>query len=189
MHSSTMRTVRCSAHLGEGVCLGGCLPGGCVYLGGVCPGGCPPHRRTTGGPPHPMNRITDRCKIITFPQILLRMVKLVHMSWLLEQNTIHLSIVIVKKLRLVSAQHHVLPMYRWSNLTAEGRLTAPFLWLRIISIRSRFIQLLVIWYDLPINPPIHLTTNTSIHRWGVATNHKSSNRIELSQLGQDLFNF
>ena len=54
MHSSRMRTVRCSSRLagevclpGGGVCPGGCLPGGCLARGmcapggGVCPGGCP----------------------------------------------------------------------------------------------------------------------------------------------------
>ena len=46
MHSSRMRTVRCSCHLGmgvaaqevstqEGVCPGGCLPGGCLPCLGV----------------------------------------------------------------------------------------------------------------------------------------------------------
>ena len=46
MHSSRMRTVRCSGH----------LPGG----GGVCPGGV----SSGGGACHtpPMNRITDRLK-------------------------------------------------------------------------------------------------------------------------------
>ena len=45
MNSSRMRPVRCSGHLwgGGGVCLGGCLPRGClsggVWLGG---GGCLP---------------------------------------------------------------------------------------------------------------------------------------------------
>ena len=41
MHSSRMRTVRCSGCLGGRVCLGGCLPGG-VYLGGCLPRGCLP---------------------------------------------------------------------------------------------------------------------------------------------------
>ena len=58
MHSSRMRTVRCSGRLGEG---------GCVCPGGVCPGGCvytPPVDRQQ----------TDTCKSITFPQLLLRTV-------------------------------------------------------------------------------------------------------------------
>ena len=41
-------------------------------------------------------------------------------------------------------------------------------------------------------PPIYLLINPPIHPpigGGVSTNHKSSNRIELSQLGQDLLNF
>ena len=46
MHSSRMRTVRCSNHLVGGggvVCPGGvCLPGGCLLRGDVCPGWCLP---------------------------------------------------------------------------------------------------------------------------------------------------
>ena len=66
MHSSRMRTIRCSGHRGEGgvcpdgraavwgvcpggcaqcpggVCPGGCLPRGCLPRGCVCPGGCLP---------------------------------------------------------------------------------------------------------------------------------------------------
>ena len=53
---------------------------------------------------------------------------------------------------------------------------------------SRFIKLLVISPDHPIDPLTHPTTHTPTHRWGVSTNHKSSITIELSQLGQDLFN-
>ena len=37
--------------------------------------------------------------------------------------------------------------------------------------------------ELSINTPIYLPIGE-----GVSTNHKSSNRIELSQLGEDLFN-
>ena len=58
----------------------------------------------------------------------------------------------------------------------------------MISIRSRFIWYLIIWPDpthWPTEPLIHPHT---YHAWGVSTNHKSSNRIELSRLGQDLFN-
>ena len=40
--------------------------------------------------------------------------------------------------------------------------------------------------DLPIDPHIHSTTHTPIGG-GVSTNHKSSIRIELFQLGQVLF--
>ena len=49
-------------------------------------------------------------------------------------------------------------------------------------------------FDLtpPIDSLTHPTTHTPTHgwgcQWGVFTNHKSSNRIELSRLGQDLFN-
>ena len=42
---------------------GGCLPRGCLPKGGVCPGGCLP------GTPTPVNRIRDRCKNITLPQL------------------------------------------------------------------------------------------------------------------------
>ena len=52
---------------GEGVCLGGCLPGRCLPRGWVvsAKGACTPP---------PVNRITDRCKNITFPQLPLRTV-------------------------------------------------------------------------------------------------------------------
>ena len=42
--------------------------------------------------------------------------------------------------------------------------------------------------DPPINPPFHPTTHEPRAR-GVSANHKSSNRIELSWLSQDLFDF
>ena len=47
----------------------------------------------------------------------------------------------------------------------------------------------VVSIDPHINPPIHPTIHTPTDRWGVSTNHKSSNRIELSRLGPDLFDF
>ena len=62
----------------EGVCLpGGCLPGGvcrrsgCLPVGGYLPmeGGVYPGRGRLGGvhlPPPSVNRMTDRCKNITF---------------------------------------------------------------------------------------------------------------------------
>ena len=71
MHSSRMHTVRCSVCLGGvclgewgGVCLGRCLARGMSAWGvsaqrGVCPGGV----RLPS-----VNRRTDRCKNITFPQ-------------------------------------------------------------------------------------------------------------------------
>ena len=93
MHSSRMRTVHCRGRLPRlGVCPGGCLPRGCLPKGvclgeGVClgsawgclsrgclPGGCLPRGLyTLPGPKAdtPLNRITDRCKNITFPQLLL----------------------------------------------------------------------------------------------------------------------
>ena len=71
MHSSRMHTAHFSAHLegrvsvwGWGVSARrGCLARGGVCLGGVCLGSvCP------------LNRITDRCKNITFPQLRFRAV-------------------------------------------------------------------------------------------------------------------
>ena len=68
IHSSRMRTVRCSGRLSRGGCLpivGGvswrvcvCLPRGGVHL-------------------HPVNRMTGGCKSITFPQLPLRTVKII----------------------------------------------------------------------------------------------------------------
>ena len=64
MHSSRMRTARCSGRLG------GCMPGG-VCLGGSARGVCLPRVVYT----HPtVNKITDRCKNITFPKLRLRTV-------------------------------------------------------------------------------------------------------------------
>ena len=64
MHSSRMRTVRSSGRL----------------LGGVCPGGGVSAREGVhpsmhwGRHPPPVDRMTDRCKNITFPQLRLRTV-------------------------------------------------------------------------------------------------------------------
>ena len=52
LHSIRMHTVRCSGHLGGDVCPGGCLPGG-VYTS------------------PPVDRMTDACENISFPQLLL----------------------------------------------------------------------------------------------------------------------
>ena len=60
MHSSRMRTFCCSGRLGGGVYQGRGLPREGSVQGDV-------HLR-------PVNRITDRCKNITFPQLRLRMV-------------------------------------------------------------------------------------------------------------------
>ena len=64
MHSSRMRTVRCSSRL-----LKGCLPGG-LSVRGVCPGvrgglsrGCLP-KCMLGYTPPPVDRMTDRCKTL-----------------------------------------------------------------------------------------------------------------------------
>ena len=68
MHSSRMRTARCSGRLPKegGVCPGWCLPRGGegegVGHGGVCPGG-------GAGRHPPVNRMTYRCKNITLPQL------------------------------------------------------------------------------------------------------------------------
>ena len=61
-----------------------CIPVGCVPSaavaspgeGGICPGGCLPRSCVCPGGVHhpPVNRISDRCKNITFPQLLLRTV-------------------------------------------------------------------------------------------------------------------
>ena len=59
---------------GGGVLLGGCAPGVCAS-GGVCfPGGCASGGCTSGGcfrciPACSVNRMTDRCKNITLPQL------------------------------------------------------------------------------------------------------------------------
>ena len=53
---------------------------------------------------------------------------------------------------------------------------------------SRFIKLLVISPDPPIDPLTHPSPTHPPMGGGVSTDHKSSSRIELSQLGQDLFN-
>ena len=76
-----MRTVRCSGRRwGASVCRGMCLSSGvsarrCLPGGGVCPGRC--LRRgvfipaCTGADPPLVNRFTDACENITFPQLLL----------------------------------------------------------------------------------------------------------------------
>ena len=79
IHFSRMRTARFSCRLGGvyvgvsapgSVCPDGCLPRGTSALGVYTP--CPLH----AGIHPPMNRITDRCKNITFPQLRLRAVKI-----------------------------------------------------------------------------------------------------------------
>ena len=80
MHSSRMRTARFSGRLREEgvvvcVCLGGCIKA-CNGQAGVCRGcgGVHPCSLHAGiHIPH-VNRITDRCKNITFPQLRLRAV-------------------------------------------------------------------------------------------------------------------
>ena len=80
-----MRTVRCSGRLGGGMLAqgvpahGGCLPRGQGVSGrgvlprrGVCPAGVCPEGVYTSPRWH-----TDTCKNITFPQLLLRTVKIV----------------------------------------------------------------------------------------------------------------
>ena len=65
MHSSRMRTVRCSSSPLGGVCPAGCLPGG-GGRGVYTP--LPPH------PPPPVDRMRDAYENITFPQLRLRTV-------------------------------------------------------------------------------------------------------------------
>ena len=79
---------------GKGVCLGGVCLGG-VYLGCVCPKGCLPGEggvclgmSAWGGvcpggvflgesaPPPAVDRMTEACEIIAFPQLLLLTVKI-----------------------------------------------------------------------------------------------------------------
>ena len=50
-----------------------CIPVGCVSSARNRDRNPPGHR------PHPVNRITDRCKSITFPQLLLRTVMMSHL--------------------------------------------------------------------------------------------------------------
>ena len=79
MHSSTMRTIRTNCLLG-GVCPGGW---GCLPRSRVCPGGCLPRgclssgecvsQHALGQTP-PVDRMANRCKNITFPQLRLRTV-------------------------------------------------------------------------------------------------------------------
>ena len=102
MHSSRMRTVRCSGRLrGEvsapgGVCLEeDCLPRGCLprwvsaqgrgclpmvgvsaYGWGVCLGRCLPKGVSVLGGVH-LPPVTDACENITFLQLLLRMVTII----------------------------------------------------------------------------------------------------------------
>ena len=78
MHSSRLSTIRCSGRLGgRGDCVcpwRGCLPGGVCVGGGVCLGDV-----CLGGVhlpfPPTLDRMTDACENITFPQLLLRRVK------------------------------------------------------------------------------------------------------------------
>ena len=64
-----MRTLRCSARLGEGVC----LPKGCL------PGGCTP-------PPLLTESLTHACESITFPKLLLRTLKILGKKVTLNQK-------------------------------------------------------------------------------------------------------
>ena len=57
MHSSRMRTVRCSSHPG-----GGRLPGGCLAMVGCLARGCLPRGVSATHPPTPVNRMTDACE-------------------------------------------------------------------------------------------------------------------------------
>ena len=92
-----MRTVHCSGHLGGGG--SGCLPRGCLPREGmprgvsargrvsaqggcllcVCPGGCLPGMCVSAWAvytPPSVDRMTDACENITFPQLLLRTINI-----------------------------------------------------------------------------------------------------------------
>ena len=58
MHSSRMRTIRCSAVGGGGGCIPACTGQGVSVRGGVVPGGCLLHTP-------PLDRMTDACEKIT----------------------------------------------------------------------------------------------------------------------------
>ena len=77
MHSSRMHTVRCSGHLGERVvvCQGVSALGVCVYLGRVSAQWCLPRGAHLPLPPW-TEFLTHACENITFPQLLLRTVKI-----------------------------------------------------------------------------------------------------------------
>ena len=91
MHSSRLRTIRCSGH--RGVSAKGCLPGGCLprecvcVPGGACTGGClprwqwilghtPPAQCMLGYTPPWTEFLTHTCENITFMQLHLRTVKI-----------------------------------------------------------------------------------------------------------------
>ena len=82
MHSSRIRTVRCSGRRGGGgVCLGRWVS---AQEGGVCPGrGCLPRAGSDPvhagiHPPLWTEFLTHACENITFPQLLLRTVKILN---------------------------------------------------------------------------------------------------------------
>ena len=85
MHSSSMRTVYCNGRLGGG----GVLPGG-LCLAGMCT-------------PPPVDRMTDACENITFPQLLLRTAK----SPIIMES-ISLPLIIVEKQQLTNEVVNVL---------------------------------------------------------------------------------
>ena len=82
MHSSRMRTVRCSARLvGVGVCprgvsAWGYLPGGSAYEG----------VSGQGMYTSPVDRMTDACENITFPQLLFWAVNISNVKKLKSSN-------------------------------------------------------------------------------------------------------
>ena len=127
MHSGGMRAARALAIRDRGVqggvpAWGGVPARGCVYLPGgcTCPGGVPAlvvyllgdvptwGVYLPGGctcpdtPPSPMNRMTDRCKNITLPQISFAggNKEFLNPSGMLENLTIHQSQVVANVLIL-----------------------------------------------------------------------------------------
>ena len=82
MHSSRMRTVRCSGRRGGGACIPACTGQGGMYpsmhwaggvyrsmhwAGGVSARGCLPEG--VSATPPPLDRMTDACENITLPQL------------------------------------------------------------------------------------------------------------------------
>ena len=78
MHSSRMRTVRCSSRLPGLSVQGGVCPGGvCPGWGVVCSGGCLPQCMLGHtSPPLWTEFLTRACEDITFPKLRLRTVKI-----------------------------------------------------------------------------------------------------------------
>ena len=68
-----------------GVCQGGCLPGGCLP-GGCLPRGCVSQHALGQTPPPLVDRMTDRRKNITFPQLRLWTVNMLNSKFKLNKT-------------------------------------------------------------------------------------------------------